>query len=303
MLPGFGGDEIRRGGDENRRSGAAGRRNSANSRGPLWARRLLGRLGMSAEKLTFSGVEALADVELLSVVVGGGLRPASALLDRFGGLRGLERAGLQATGDTTGVGMKGACRVAAALALGRRLLTPLRPGLVIRAPVDVWRAVAPRLGAQRTEQFYALALDCRGRIQREIFIAAGTVAGVDVDPREAFRVLVQESAFATIFVHNHPSGDPTPSAEDERLTRRLCDAGRLLGIRVLDHVVVARQGFVSLLSKRSRAPPPEKVDTSDATPTLLADRCDYNAGDAGPASRGRDRLHAGARARRERARR
>jgi DNA repair protein RadC len=176
------------------------------------------------------------------------------------------------------VGKKGACRVAAALALGRRLVTPLRPGSVIRAPVDVWRALVPRLGDERTERFHALALDCRGRVQREIFIAAGTVAGVDVDPREAFRALVQESAFATIFVHNHPSGDPTPSVEDARLTRRLCDAGRLLGIRVLDHVVVARQGFVSLLDKRSRAPPLETVEAADAAPALLADRCDYNAG-------------------------
>src|SRR5262249_41469239 len=139
-------------------------------------------------------------------------------------------------------------RLRAALALGRRLCEtkPLRR-TPLRCPRDVWELMSARCLERTSEHFWALALDARHHCHREILVARGTLASVDVAPREAYRALIRESAFAAIFVHNHPSGDPTPSAEDERLTRQLAAAGKIIGIPLVDHVVVAKEGYASVL--------------------------------------------------------
>jgi DNA repair protein RadC len=108
-----------------------------------------------------------------------------------------------------------------------------------------------------------LALDCKLRLQGEVRVAIGAANRVDVDLREAFRALVLERAVAALFVHNHPSGDPTPSADDYRLSKRLVAAGQVLGIRVVDHVIIGRDGYASALHGGPVArPPPDATEAA-----------------------------------------
>jgi len=143
-----------------------------------------------------------------------------------------------------------ALRLAAALELGRRaqhaarsLPEPLRGG------EEVYRLLQPRLAHLATESFFALYLDAKGRLLHERTISCGTLTSSLVHPREVFTPALLHRAAALVVAHNHPSGDPEPSAEDRAATRRLHRAGRLLGIELLDHVVIARAGFVSFLER------------------------------------------------------
>lgn len=138
-------------------------------------------------------------------------------------------------------------RLAAAFALGRAVEVSRhgpRPGLGCASSVHA--VVAPRLRGLAQEHFLVLLLDGRHRLQRVEPVSAGTLSASLVHPREVFAPAVRESAAAVIVVHNHPSGDPTPSMEDREVTRRLIESGRLLGIPLLDHLVVADDGWVSL---------------------------------------------------------
>jgi DNA repair protein RadC len=145
--------------------------------------------------------------------------------------------------------------------LGRRLAARrLRPGDPVRGPADVFRHFYPRLRHARQERFLVVLLDGRHRMMREVVISQGTLTASLVHPREVFRPALREAAAAVVLVHNHPSGDPTPSTEDREITIRLADAGSLLGVPVLDHVVVAERGWVSLcdlgvLPRREEADP------------------------------------------------
>ena len=111
------------------------------------------------------------------------------------------------------------------------------------------RRVGPRLRDARQEEFHALLLNTRHRVLREVFITRGILDASLIHPREVFRVAVGRGRPGVILVHNHPSGDPTPSAEDRAVTRQLSEAGRALGIPVLDHVVIGRGRYVSLASE------------------------------------------------------
>lgn len=101
----------------------------------------------------------------------------------------------------------------------------------------------------RAEEFRALLLDGKHRVMREVTISRGTLTSSPVHPREAFRTAIREGAAAVVFVHNHPSGDPSPSADDLAITRRLCEVGDLVGIRVLDHLVIGDDRYVSLADR------------------------------------------------------
>jgi len=124
---------------------------------------------------------------------------------------------------------------------GRRL----EAGARIQGPADIHGHFFERLRGCRTERFLALLLDGRHRVMREVLVSQGTLTASLVHPREVFREAIREAAAALVLVHNHPSGDPTPSGEDRTVTERLRSAGELLGIRVLDHVVVAEHGYHS----------------------------------------------------------
>jgi DNA repair protein RadC len=134
----------------------------------------------------------------------------------------------------------------AALEIGRRLATRrLRVGDRINGPADVYRHFFERLRDRPHECFIALLLDGRHRVRGEALVSQGTLTSSLVHPREVFHRAVRESAAALVLVHNHPSGDPDPSGEDREVTRRLARAGEILGIRVLDHVIVAERGYHS----------------------------------------------------------
>jgi DNA repair protein RadC len=205
------------------------------------------------ERLLANGAEALSDAELVALLLRTGgagrdvLALASALLARHRGVHGLATAGGLELAAESGIGPAKSAALVAALELGRRVAARrLRAGDAVRGPADVFRHFHARLRAIRHERFLVLLLDGRHRLLREVAISQGTLTASLVHPREVFGPALRESAAAVVLVHNHPSGDPTPSAEDREITTRLCEAGALVGIPVLDHVVVAERGWASL---------------------------------------------------------
>jgi DNA repair protein RadC len=205
------------------------------------------------ERLAALGAEALADAELVALLLRTGSPRlsardvAQALLRRHGGLRGLARTPLAELRDQPGVADAKAATLHAAFELGRRLASRrLRPGDAIRSPADVHRHFQPLLRDAPHERFLVVLLDGRHRVIRAVLTSLGTLTASLVHPREVFAPALREPAAAVILVHNHPSGDPTPSREDREITARLAAAGDLLGIPVVDHVVIAEQGYVSL---------------------------------------------------------
>ncbi len=214
------------------------------------------------ERLTACGPEALSDAELVALLLRTGARGrdarvvAEALLRRSGGLLGLAAAAPGEFGGHAGVGPAKRASLVAALELGRRLAARrLRAGDPVRGPGDVHRHFHARLRHARHERFFALLLDGRHRLLREVVVSQGTLTASLVHPREVFRPALREGAAALVLAHNHPSGDPTPSPEDREVTDRLVEAGGLLGVPVLDHVVVAERGFVSLRETPAGAAP------------------------------------------------
>jgi DNA repair protein RadC len=205
------------------------------------------------ERLKRLGPSALSDAELLALLLRTGERGADAhavasrLLVHHGGLSGLSRAEPSELANARGIGPVKSAVLAASLEIGRRVASRrLQPGSAIRGPADVFAHFHPSLRLAAHEQFIALLLDGRQRVLREHVVSQGTLTASLVHPREVFRPALREPAAALILVHNHPSGDPTPSPEDREVTERLVRAGDLLGVRVLDHVVVAERGYCSL---------------------------------------------------------
>jgi DNA repair protein RadC len=148
--------------------------------------------------------------------------------------------------EATGVGMARAVTVHAALELGRRLAAEVREdGAPVRSPRDVARLFAPRLEDLPVEEFHVAVLDAQHRLERDVMITRGILTSSLVHPREVFREAIAERAAAVILVHNHPSGDPTPSADDRIVTEQLVAAGKLLDIPVHDHIIIGRGRYTS----------------------------------------------------------
>jgi DNA repair protein RadC len=204
------------------------------------------------ERLWNRGVQTIGDEELLAMILGTGVRArpaatvAADLVNTAGGVVALSRASPRELALVTGVGTARATRVAAAFELGRRAITIEQHRDVLAQADDVYRIVGPRVAGLQQEVFIALGVDIRNGLLDVVEVARGTVHGVEVHPREVFRPLVRMAAAGGVVVHNHPSGDPTPSADDIALTRRLRAAGDLLGIPIIDHVVIADGGFRSI---------------------------------------------------------
>ncbi|MBW2713405.1 MAG: DNA repair protein RadC [Deltaproteobacteria bacterium] len=205
------------------------------------------------QRLLRLGPRALSDAELLALLFRTGSGEIDALdlarqvLSDLGGMGSLAKMAGRELLSIRGVGPAKSASLLAALELGRRLAArTLHPGDPVRGPADVARHFFPRLRHAPQESFYILLLDGRHRVLSERLVSRGTLTASLVHPREVFRPAVRDASAAMILVHNHPSGDPTPSPEDREVTKRLERAGELMGIPVLDHVVVAEQGFVSL---------------------------------------------------------
>ncbi len=218
--------------------------------GPRWVRDLPLE-DRPRERLARLGAGALSNRELLAVLVGSGSRRGSALDLAEGllgaGLRDLAGRSLADLEGEHGLGRAKATRVLAALELGARLASEGRtPSAAFRTPESSARYLLPRYGARPVETFGLLALDVRHRLKHEAVVSVGCLTSSLVHPREVFKEAVSARAAALILFHNHPSGDPEPSAEDVSITRRLVSAGTLLGIEVLDHVILGAGRFVSL---------------------------------------------------------
>ena len=205
------------------------------------------------ERLRTHGAHALSSAELLAILIGSGTRERSALslahdvLAAAGGsLRRMAREPVGALTSIVGLGPARAIAIHAALELGRRLGTEARAeGTPVLNPRDVFTIYAPRLEDCPVEEFHVAVLDGQHRLERDVLITRGLLNTSLVHPREVFREAIAERAAAVILVHNHPSGDPTPSPDDQRVTAQLVAAGTLLDIPVADHVVIGRGRYVS----------------------------------------------------------
>jgi DNA repair protein RadC len=204
------------------------------------------------EKLVRLGPSGLGDNELLAVVLASGVRRANALalanavLEAGGGLHGFPRLGVGDLCRVSGVGTARAAQILAAVELGRRtLLRGQSPRAQFGCPRDVATYLLPQYGAKPVEQFGIVLLDTKHRLLRTSVISVGTLDSSPAHPREVFREATAASAAAVVLFHNHPSGDPAPSREDDDLTRRLVGAGEIMGIDVLDHIVLADTRYFS----------------------------------------------------------
>jgi DNA repair protein RadC len=174
---------------------------------------------------------------------------AWAVLERFESLRRIA-SGSVAELEATGLSADAAVRVAAAFALGRRAAGEgVRKGEPFASSAEIFRRYLPALRDARRERFVAVLLDGKNRVMRDEWISEGSLTSSLVHPREVFARAIRESAGALVFVHNHPSGDPEPSPEDVEVTKRLCNVGEIVGIRVLDHVVIGEGTYVSFLDR------------------------------------------------------
>jgi DNA repair protein RadC len=204
------------------------------------------------EKLARAGVGSLGDNELVALLLGTGTRARSALLvaqdvlETAGGLRGLCRIGVDELQRVPGVGGPRASRLLAAIELGRRVVTSgagERPRLTTATALG--RYLLPLHGGHREERFGVVMLDTKSRLIRIETLSVGSLDSSIAHPREIFRAATVASASAIAVFHNHPSGDPLPSADDVALTRRLAAAGDVMGIDLVDHLILGEGHWFS----------------------------------------------------------
>ncbi len=204
------------------------------------------------ERAIADGIDVLSDAELLAVVLGTGRKGepvdvlSAALLAECGGLVGLEKTGLGSLSARTGIGVAKGARVAAALELGRRARREPLPPRVLGGG-DVQRWARTRLARLDHEELWVLALDGSSGLRAARRVAMGGLHGVQVCTRDPLRHALREGASMFVLVHNHPSGDPTPSAEDVRFTERIADAADTVGTPLVDHVIVTRDEYRSMV--------------------------------------------------------
>ena len=208
------------------------------------------------ERLAMLGPEALSDSELLAILLRTGLRGMNAvqlarnLLLDSGGLTGLHRKGFGELCQMRGIGAAKAAQLKVAIELGRRLATARpeeRPK--IQSPEDAAAQVLYEMGALEEERLRVLLLNTRNELMRIVEVYRGSLNSSLIRVGELFREAIRENAAAIIVVHNHPSGDPTPSPEDVAVTRAIVEAGKTMDIEVLDHLVIGKNRFVSLKAR------------------------------------------------------
>lgn len=205
------------------------------------------------ERLMANGASALSTAELLAIQLRIGTKERSALglaeqlLSQFSGLRGIANASVEELSVVKGIGPVKAVEIAAAVELGRRLAaltSEEKP--CIRSPQDVANLLTPELRDVKKEHFKSLLLNTKNQVIKINTVSIGILDSSLVHPREVFKDAIQASAASIIVAHNHPSGDPTPSPEDKRVTQRLAECGTLLGIDLLDHIIIGDNRWVSL---------------------------------------------------------
>jgi len=211
------------------------------------------------EKLLAKGETSLNEHELLAIILGQGTRDTSALelanqlLSTYKGLRHLQEASLEELIQAKGIGPAKAASIKAAVEIGRRVAIDSETRFLIKCPEDVKKYVKQVLLKEMRdydrEHFLVLYLDRKGGVIAKENVSVGGLHSSIVHPREVFKTAVKRSAASIILAHNHPSGDPAPSREDVDITRRLIDAGSIMGIEIIDHVIIGESTYCSFKEK------------------------------------------------------
>jgi DNA repair protein RadC len=205
------------------------------------------------ERLRDQGPEALSDAELLAILLRVGvqgmnvLQLAQLLLREYGGLRGLQRASFQDLQKRHGMGEAKTAQLKAALEIGRRLaMLGMEDRMQIKSPADVAKLMQIEMAHLDQEHLRSICLDTKNKIQKVHTVYVGSLNSSLVRVGEVFKEALKLNSAAIIVVHNHPSGDPTPSSADVLVTQQIVEAGRLLTVDVLDHLVIGHGRYVSL---------------------------------------------------------
>lgn len=213
----------------------------------------LGRAARPRERLLSLGAQELSDVQLLALLLGTGgvsrsaLDLAQEMITYYGSLERLARVSARELMKRRDVGPAKAGRLVAAFELARRIQAePLLERVTISSSDQLARLVMGRLSHLDRERFEVVLLDVKSRVIGCEVVSIGHLSGAPVHPREVFKPALEASAAAIVLVHNHPSGDPTPSRDDLAVTERLVQAGKILGIDVLDHLIIGAKQYVSL---------------------------------------------------------
>ncbi|QSF44082.1 RadC family protein [Paenibacillus tianjinensis] len=208
------------------------------------------------ERMMHYGAESLSQAELLAILLRTGTRRESAihiaqqLLGKSGGLRGLADLSIEELTNIKGIGPAKAVQLKAGIELGRRMANSrLTEPVTIRCPQDAAEILTEQLRYLQKEHFVCLFLNTKNHVISQETLSMGSLNASIVHPREVFRAAMKCSSAAIICAHNHPSGDPTPSPEDIALTSRLIQAGEIVGIDVLDHLIIGDSRFISLKEK------------------------------------------------------
>lgn len=208
------------------------------------------------EKLIEKGAESLSHAELLAILLRTGnasthqsaLDHGRDLVKRFDSFRKLDEASIQDLCSIKGIGPAKAAQIKATLEIAKRFAQEeIKRGDSFRSSADVFNHYREHLGSLKKEEFYVLLLDAKNCKIKDVRISEGSLTSSLVHPREVFNPIIRESAAAVILIHNHPSGDPTPSQEDLHITRRLREVGEIMGVRVLDHLIVGKGKYVSFV--------------------------------------------------------
>ena len=208
------------------------------------------------ERLVKFGEQALSVQELLQLILGRGIAgesvvvTAQKLLSQFGSLQKLAEASIEELFSVKGIGLAKATQMKAAFEIGRRLSTQATPykSKELTDPEKVYRLIKNKLKDYHKEHFYIIVLNSRNWSVAEV--SMGSLNASIVHPREVFEEAIRNKAASVIFVHNHPSGNPEPSEDDLIITKRLVEAGKIIGIEVNDHSIITKTGFFSFKDKR-----------------------------------------------------
>jgi DNA repair protein RadC len=209
------------------------------------------------ERLLKLGTEALSSQEILALILGRGTKgesvmlTAQKLLSKFGNLRNIASASVEELTQLKGIGPAKAAQIKAAFEFSKRLEDSFNQGLktTVKSPEDAVKSAKSQLKSKKKEHFLVLSLDTRNHLINTHTISIGSLDSSIVHPREVFKEAISSCAASVIFAHNHPSGDPTPSEDDIKLTRRLMEAGEILGIEVLDHIIVCDRDYLSMKAR------------------------------------------------------